>query len=149
MKSTALIISLALLTVPASALAQTPPAAGGVKCDYAVKKKYRLNSSLRSGIPVKVTCTGPATVLVGASFWGRKVRDYLATHYGHGSPGEPAMSPPVKVPAGTTTVRLKIRPWARGIAKRFAPFPIHIGMAPKDDEGRYRGFSNKPAKLVR
>jgi hypothetical protein len=53
------------------------------------------------------------------------------------------------VGAGTTVIREKVRPWARGIFRRMAPFAVHTGVAVKDADGHFRGFSNKTTRVTR
>jgi hypothetical protein len=41
-----------------------PPLQGGVHCFQSVKRSYSLSAVVKRGMPVKVTCDGPARVQV-------------------------------------------------------------------------------------
>ena len=152
---TALVSTLALCAMPAPALAAkdtSPPLVNGVKCSYTVPKKFSAKKALRRGIPVTVNCTGPANGLAAATLWGRKVSDYVARRYSEGSPGAGMQAEPRDLPAGKSTLRMKVRPWAKGFFRRFAkyrPFRIHTNFATKRVDGEYWSFSNVKTKIVR
>ncbi len=146
-------VSLAAVPVVATAAEDTsPPLAGGVKCDYSVKEKFSARTTLRSGMPVRVTCSGPAEVGAGATLWGFKAREYKARRFGGGSPGDALVAQLRRVGAGTTTIVLKVRPWARGLFRRFAkyaPMSAHTYVASKRVDGRYWAFNNKNTRFTR
>jgi hypothetical protein len=44
---------------------------------------------------------------------------------------------------------LLVRPWARRLFRRLAPFTVHTGVAVKGPDGHFRGFSTKSTRVKR
>jgi len=127
---------LVLAVLPASAAA-VPPLPNGVKCTYKAPKTISAAKLLRDGAPVKVTCDGAASVGVGAEFDGERFDQFMATHYSGGYPGDALVARPTAVGAGTTTLVAKVRPWARGPARRYAPLTARVRLMTKRTDGNY------------
>jgi hypothetical protein len=134
---TILALSAALVAALApAAAAGPPPVAGGASCTLlGVQKTYRLGALLRRGLPAKVSCTLPATVLIGADFEGSRWGNWIAERWNEGHPGVAMVAEPRRVPAGVTVLRAKLRPWARRGARRLAPLPISIGLGIERTDG--------------
>ena len=139
MKRTILILALAaaLLAASASAAAASPPpVAGGASCTLQnVQKTYRLGSVLRHGLRLRVSCTLPAAVMVGADFEGSRWGNWIAERWNEGHTGVARVAEPRRVEAGVTVLRARLRPWARRGARRLAPLPMSIGLGIERTDG--------------
>ena len=141
MKRTILILALATALVAASAsasaaVASPPPVVDGASCTLQnVQKTYRLGAVLRHGLRLRVSCTLPATVMIGADFEGSRWGNWIAERWNEGHPGVAMVAEPRRVEAGVTVLRATLRPWARRGARRLAPLPISIGLGIERTDG--------------
>lgn len=137
-RTIALITSLTALAIamPASA-GGPPPVPDGASCTLVgVQKAYTVRTLLDRGVPLKVSCTGPATVLVGVDLEGQRFSSWKAEHYDEGSPGVVAFAGPRRIEAaGTVTLRARAQRWARVPARRLAPLPMSIGLGIERTDG--------------
>jgi hypothetical protein len=109
MRILAVALTALVVAVPA-AQADDFPANVDPHCTYDVPSKMRLGPVLRTGIPVKVTCDGPAEASSIATIKSRKQRDdWLDMHSG-GVPGISNSDLLTFEEAGTQTLRVNILP---------------------------------------
>jgi hypothetical protein len=130
----------AAAALAAPAAAQEPPAAGH-DCDMEVKRTYRAKEALKRGIPVRVTCDGPATIVVALDFEDRRTGNWITERFGHGGdPGAEGHSgPPGSTRVGTTptVVRMKLTRWAIPMVRRFPRIRMHVGLGHMLTEHRF------------
>jgi hypothetical protein len=156
MKKTSLLTALVgavVLAAPLAAHAE-PPVAGGVKCESAVKKRYRLGAVAKRGLPVRITCTGPATVAGFVDFPAMtpQANDLLLMFPG-GLPGiTSGKTQPARMDAaGTATVRVYLTPVAARIAKRYPRTKLTVLMLVEREDERLWSVpaQNKRTVLIR
>jgi len=123
-------------------------------CSVDAKRKYRIKPAAARGLPVTVTCDGPATFFVAMRFTGHGEK-----HISRGAhPGSEGFSKTVDLAdAGSKTVRVKLAKYAKraakkNLAKRRA-FPIFFDMGIERADGNFHNIP-KPAaqpysKIVR
>jgi hypothetical protein len=106
----------ALVPAAAQAMPPAPPIKDGVSCTQHVKQGYKLSQVLRHGLPVKVTCDGPAHFLLSLNFPAMTQQARDVTHLlGHKSLPAIAFSHEISLgKAGTVTSRQR---WSRSPAK--------------------------------
>jgi hypothetical protein len=139
----------ALVTAaPAAAQDDQPAAPAGGTCKAKPRKTYRTAAVLRRGFPVRITCNGPASVLVTFRFWGRAWRDWLARTYSGGYPGDEVQPrrPFVFKAAATRTVYLPVQRWARRAMPRFRRIRLHLNWGVLRVNGRLGGGPRDFAK---
>jgi hypothetical protein len=141
----------AALATAAAALACAAPASAGLEtgesptanhdCDMEVKRTYQARDVLKKGVPVIVTCDGPATIVIALDFEGRRVGDWITERFGHGGdPGAEAHTGrPLTVREGATPMVLRMRftRWALPMVHRFPRIPMHIGLGHRLTEHRF------------
>jgi hypothetical protein len=109
MKTIAAALTALALAAPA-AQANDFPANEDPHCTYSVPKQMRLGPVLRKGIPVSVTCDGPAEASSIATIQSRRQRnDWLDLH-NHGVPGISNSDILTFEEAGTQKLRVNILP---------------------------------------
>ena len=115
MKTTLLTVSLMLAlaaALPAAASDTSPPLPGDVTCTQKVKRTYRLAAVLRHGLPVKVSCSGPARVFVQPDFAAMsKAAIEASSLFPRGVPGIATVPHATLEEAGTMTLRPRLRRW--------------------------------------
>jgi hypothetical protein len=119
-----------------------------------LKRSYRQQAVLRHGLPLKVTCDGPARIVAALDFADRETGWWIVRHYGNGGdPGSEAFTPrPASVPAaGSVTVHLHFKPWALRMAREFRRIRMWHVLYVEDAKGRFRGThaDNPYSTLVR
>jgi hypothetical protein len=145
-------IALALIAILAlPGWAATPSDAD---CSVDAKRKYRVKPALARGLPVTVTCDGPATFFVAMRFTGHGER-YISRG---AHPGSEGFSATVDLAAaGSKTVRVKLAKYAKRAAKKNLAkrrsFPIFFDMGIERADGNFHNIP-KPAaqpfaKIVR
>ncbi len=109
MKTIAAALTLLAVAAPA-ALAVEFPGNENPRCTYEVPAKMRLNAALSRGIPVEVTCDGPAETSSIAEIESRRQRDRWVDLHNHGVPGISNSDILTFESAGTKTLRVNILP---------------------------------------
>jgi hypothetical protein len=145
-------IALALIAILAAPGWAADPS--DADCSVDAKRKYRIKPAAARGLPVTVTCDGPATFFVAMRFTGHGEK-----HISRGAhPGSEGFSKTVDLAdAGSKTVRVKLAKYAKraakkNLAKRRA-FPIFFDMGIERADGNFHNIP-KPAaqpysKIVR
>jgi hypothetical protein len=142
----------AVVAVTASAGAATDPS--DADCSVDAARKYRVKPASARGLPITVTCDGPATFFVAMRFTGHG-EDHISRE---AHPGWEGMSATVDLAAaGSKTIRVKLAKYAKraakkNLAKRRA-FPIFFNMGIERPDGNFHNIP-KPAaqpyaKIVR
>jgi hypothetical protein len=147
----ALVIS-AAIAILASATATATPSESDCSVDAA--RKYRSKPALARGLPVTVTCDGPATFFVTVKFTGRG-EDHIDPQAHSGVEG---VSATVNLgDAGSRTVRVKLAKYAKRAARKTLAerrgFQIFFDMGIERPDGDFHNIP-KPAaqpysKIVR
>jgi len=109
MKTIAATLTALALVVPA-AQASEFPGNEGPHCTDAVPTQMRLGPALRKGIPVKVTCDGPAETSSILTIQSRRQRERWEDLHNHGIPGISNSDILTFEEAGTKTLRVNILP---------------------------------------
>jgi hypothetical protein len=148
---------LALLALAAIALLAAPgwaAAPSDADCSVDAARKYRVKPAAARGLPVTVTCDGPATFFVAMRFTGHG-EDHISRE---AHPGWEGMSTTVDLAeSGSKTVRVKLEKYAKRAAKKNLEkrraFPIFFNMGIERPDGNFHNIP-KPAaqpysKIVR
>ena len=109
MKTIAAVLTLLALAAPAAFAAEFP-GNENPRCTYEVPAKMRLKAALSRGIPVKVTCDGPAETSSILTIESRTQRDRWVDLHNHGVPGISNSDILTFDAAGTKTLRVNILP---------------------------------------
>jgi hypothetical protein len=120
-------------------LAVSAPAAGAVefpgnenpRCTYELPAKMRLKPALSRGIPVNVTCDGPAEASSIALIESRRQRMRWEDLHNHGIPGISNSDVLTFTEAGTQTLRVNILP--KRFFRRYAKTKLRILLGVKRD----------------
>jgi hypothetical protein len=148
---------LALITVAAIAVlapAGVAAAPSDADCSVDAKPKYRAGPALARGLPVTVTCDGPATFFVAVKFTGHG-EDHINPEAHSGVEGVSAIAN--LGDAGSKTVRVKLAKYAKRAAKKTLAerrgFRIFFDMGIERADGNFHNIP-KPAaqpysKIVR
>jgi hypothetical protein len=80
------------------------------RCTYEIKQRMRLGPALRKGIPVNVTCDGPAETSSILTIQSRRQRERWEDLHNHGIPGISNSDILTFEEAGTKTLRVNILP---------------------------------------
>jgi hypothetical protein len=125
--------------LPATASAGPAPVPGGTGCSMEAKRTYRHGAVLRPGVPVRVTCDGPARLMVFLDFsMTSAAQRWVGSHlYPDSDPGMEAFTRGAVVfdDAGSRTVRLRFWPWAQRVAAKFPRTLVKIHMAVEREDG--------------
>jgi hypothetical protein len=70
-------------TAPARTAETAPPLEGGAHCSQSVMRSYSLSAVVKRGMPVKVTCDGPARVQVIFDFYAMTPQSRDLAHIVH------------------------------------------------------------------
>ena len=100
----------ALAVAAAPAAAAEFPGNENPRCTYEVKQRMRLGPALRTGIPVKVSCDGPAETSSILTIESRRQRERWEDLHNHGIPGISKSDILTFDAAGTKTLRVNILP---------------------------------------
>jgi hypothetical protein len=135
------IAAIAAAALSSSALADVPPVPGGTTCTMKAQDTYRHAAVLRQGVPVQVSCDGPATVRVFLEFTSSSAatRWALSNLFPESSPGAEAFTRGAIVftEAGSRAARLRFWPWAQRVAARFARTRVNIALTVKREDGYF------------
>jgi hypothetical protein len=137
--------TLLVITAAATLLATTqaqadpsPPIPDGTKCHMTVKRTLGLGKVLRRGLPVRVTCDGPAKILVMPDFDAMTAAsiEYDETYGARRLPK--ARTKYAKLTeAGSITVRPRFTKVGAKILRHHARTKILIGLGTLREDGRY------------
>jgi hypothetical protein len=141
--------AIAIMAPPSSAAAPSD-----ADCSVDAARKYRVKPALARGLPVTVTCDGPATFFVAMRFTGHGEKHISRAAH----PGFEGFSATVELAgAGSKTVRVKLAKYAKRAAKKNLAerraFPIFFNMGIERSDGNFHNIP-KPAaqpyaKIVR
>ena len=135
------IAAIAAATLCSPATADVPPVPGGTSCTMKAQETYRHAAVLRQGVPVRVTCDGPATLMVFLQFsdFSSAHRWTLSNLFPESDPGAEAFTRREVVfsEAGSRTVRLRFWPWAQRVVPRFARTRVNIALTVKREDGYF------------
>jgi len=139
MRRALLPIALAVvLAAPAQAADKTPPIKDGVTCTMSLQESYRLAKVKRRGLPIDITCTGPARFFAMPQFSAMTPQDAnLAELYPNGTPNIARVSPTSMDAAGTVTVRPRFTRTALRIMGKYKKTKLLIGMATLREDGSF------------
>ena len=141
MRRTLAIAAIAAATLCSPAAADVPPVPGGTSCTMKAQESYRHAAVLRQGVPVRVTCDGPATLMVFLQFsdFSSAHRWTLSNLFPESDPGAEAFTRREVVfsEAGSRTVRLRFWPWAQRVVPRFARTRVNIALTVKREDGYF------------
>jgi hypothetical protein len=135
-----LIVATAALAIAApTALADgSPPVKDGVKCTMKIKRKLPLAKVLRHGLPVKVTCDGPAKFLVMPDFAAMSKASQEYDHlYGARRPPKARIRYGELTEAGTVTLRPRFTKVGAKIMRRFKSTRIITGLGTLREDDSY------------
>ena len=135
------IAAIAAATLCSPAAADVPPVPGGTSCTMKAQDTYRHAAVLRQGVPVRLTCDGPATLMVFLEFsdFSSAHRWTLSNLFPESDPGAEAFTrrDVVFPEGGSRTVRLRFWPWAQRVAPRFARTRVNIALTLKREDGYF------------
>jgi hypothetical protein len=147
MKTTAIALALALPAIAApAALAGDFPANENPHCTYEVPKKMRLKPALKKGIPVDVTCDGPAEASSIALIESRRQREKWENLHNHGIPGISNSDILTFAEAGTQSLRVNILP--KKFFRRYAKTKFRILLGVARDPGKPWHTSVDSGKVI-
>jgi hypothetical protein len=130
--------SSAVAALAALAAADSPPLKDGVTCGQEPRETYRLSKVARNGMPIKVTCDGPASSFAVPEFVANTPQDRDLTDIsgdGYKAPGRTGTYE--LEAAGTLTVRPRFRPFAVRIMRRYPRTKIKIGLGTLREDGEF------------
>jgi hypothetical protein len=133
MKTIAVALTALAVLAPA-ALADDFPANEDPHCTYEVPEKMRLKPALAKGVPVDITCDGPAEVSSILTIESRKQRDRWVDLHNHGVPGISNSDILTFTEAGTRTLRVNILP--KKFFRRYAKTKFRVLLGVKRDPER-------------
>ena len=133
MKTTATALTFLALAAPAAQAGEFPDNENP-RCTYDVPAKMRLKPALSKGIPVKVSCDGPAETSSILTIESRKQRDKWADLHNHGIPGISNSDILTFTEAGTKTLRVNILP--KKFFRRYAKTKFRVLLGVKRDPER-------------
>jgi hypothetical protein len=123
MKTIAAALTALAVAAPA-AVASDFPGNEDPHCTYEVQKRMRLAPALKKGIPVHVTCDGPAETSSILVFESRRQRDDWTDLHNHGVPGIANSEILTFTDAGTQTLRVNIVP--KKFFRRYAKTKVRV-----------------------
>jgi hypothetical protein len=138
-------VAAAVLAAPAAA--DVPPVPGGTRCAIEAQGSYQHRAVLRQGVPVRVTCDGPATLMVFLEFsdFSSAHRWTLSNLFPESDPGAEGFTrrDVVFADGGTRTVRLRFWPWVQRVVPRFPRTRVNILLAVKREDGEFWRVAGK------
>jgi hypothetical protein len=139
MRTVLILATVATLALAAPALAdESPPVKGGVECTMSIKKTLGLGNVLRRGLPVKVTCDGPAKFLVMPDFAAMSKASIEYDHlYGARRPPKAKIKYGELTAAGSVTLRPRFTKVGAKIMRRFKSTRILVGLGTLREDDRY------------
>ena len=145
MKTIAAALTLLAFAAPA-ALAGDFPANENPHCTYEVPKKLRLKPVLSKGIPVDVTCDGPAEASSIVTIASRKQDNDWVDLHNHGVPGISNSDVLTFTEAGTKSLRVNILP--KKFFRRYAKTKFRVLLGVKRDPDRPYHTSVDSGKVI-
>lgn len=134
----ACVAAAALLPATQAQADPSPPIPDGVKCHIAVKRTLGLGKVLRRGVPVKVTCDGPAKILVMPDFDPSSAASIeVAETYGSHYPVIAHAKKAKLTGAGTITLRPRFTKPAKKILRHHAKTKINVALGTMREDGHY------------
>jgi hypothetical protein len=129
----------ATLAVATPAFAgESPPVKGGVKCEMSIKKKLGLGKVVRRGLPVTVTCDGPAKFLVMPDFDAMTKASIEYDHlYGARRPPKAKIKYGELTAAGSVTLMPRFTKVGAKIMRKFKSTRILVGLGTVREDDRY------------
>jgi hypothetical protein len=128
----------ALAAAPAYASDSAPPLKGGVHCHQVLKKRYRLKSVIKHGMPIKITCDGPARFFAQPDFRAMTPQDRDLTVIGGHTALPVATSKETGLSqAGTKTVRPRLTKVAIRVMKRYKRTKMLVGLGTLREDGYF------------
>jgi hypothetical protein len=139
-------------TAGARATETAPPLPGGVHCTQSVKRTYSLTAVISGGMPVKVSCDGPARVQVIFDFYAMTPQSRELPHlFGHSIPDN-CRSHDVALPhAGSIVLRPELMPYGARIARHHRRTKLIVHFLSLREDGFYwsEGLLDRHTYLVR
>ena len=145
MKTIAAALTLLALAAPA-AQATEWPGNENPRCTYEVPKKMRLKPALSKGIPVDVTCDGPAEASSIALIESRKQQDRWVDLHNHGVPGIAKSDILTYTEASTQSLRVEIVP--KKFFRHYAKTKLRILLGVKRDPDKPYHTSVDSGKVI-
>jgi hypothetical protein len=139
MKTIAAALTLLAVAAPA-ALAVEFPGNENPRCTYAVPAKMRLKAALSRGIPVEVTCDGPAETSSIAEIESRRQRHRWVDLHNHGVPGISNSDILTFEAGGTKTLRVNILP--KKFFRRYAKTKFRVLLGVERTPPYHRGVDS-------
>jgi hypothetical protein len=133
------IVLAALLLAAAPAHADPPPPLeGGVTCTQELQKTYKLAKVKRRGLPIEITCDGPARFFALPDFAAMtpQERDLTDAHP-NGTPNIARVKPTGMDEAGTVTFRPRFTKEALSIMRRYKKTRLIVGLATLREDGSF------------
>jgi hypothetical protein len=133
---TILAVSLAVGTAHADT--GSPPLKGGSHCEMKLKPTYRLAAVVRHGMPIKVTCDGPARFFAMPDFAAMtpQSRD-LTVIGGHTALTIGRTRNSRLTAAGTLTVRPRISKLGLKISRKYRRTKLVVGLGTEREDGAF------------
>ena len=128
---------LAIIIAAGALGAAAVPASGGElapadRCTMKGKKAYKAKRVFKRGLPIQVTCDGPAKYVSGLSLIGKA--DHYVNREAH--PGEDGWSKVTTVDgAGTRPLKLKVSKWAKKAIRKNGGARIFVLLAVENEKG--------------
>lgn len=145
MKTIAAALILLALAAP-TAMATEFPGNENPRCTYEVPAKMRLKPALSRGIPVKVTCDGPAEASSIALIESKRQSDRWIDLHNHGVPGIANSDILTFTAAGTQSLRVNIIP--KRFFRRYAKTKFRILLGVKRDPDKPYHTSVDSGKVI-
>jgi hypothetical protein len=132
------VAAIAAAATPAYAADSAPPLKGGVHCQQVLKKAYRLKSVINHGMPIKITCDGPARFFAQPDFMANTQQDRdLTVIGGHTALPVATARETGLAQAGTKTVRPRLTKVAIRVIKRYKKTKTKVGLGTLREDGYF------------
>ena len=130
--------ALALAVATPAHAGGSPPVKDGVKCTMSIKKTLGLGKVVRRGLPVKVTCDGPAKFLVMPDFDAMSKASIEYDHlYGARRPPKAKIKYGTLTAAGSITLKPRFTKVGAKIMRKFNSTRIIVGLGTLREDDRY------------
>jgi hypothetical protein len=121
---------------PAYAAEGAPPLKGGVHCHHVLKKRYRLSSVVKHGMPIKIVCDGPARFIDVPEFMAMTPQMRELTRIGgHSLPYVSSVKETGMSQAGTVTVRPRLTKVAVRVMRHYKRTKMKVGLGTLREDG--------------
>jgi hypothetical protein len=145
MKTIAAALTVLAVTAPVASAVEFP-GNENPRCTYEVPAKMRLKPALSRGIPVNVTCDGPAEASSIALIESRRQRMRWEDLHNHGIPGISNSDVLTFTEAGTQALRVNILP--KKFFRRYAKTKFRVLLGVKRDPDKPYHTSIDSGKVV-